>query len=296
MKSVSYDPTSIIAQEERSFSVFFSTLKGFCGEGIVKVFMVGTTPLILSQMTSGFNIALHLHNDEYFFDMNGFFDFHVNQGLDFIRPALTKEDKAKAFELIKRLHNGYRFIPKQEDGLFNSNRILYTLNAIQRLKYSNPFCTIDKILESLPQDENSSPTEATLFLIQRVVENKESILLEIFSGPIKTKIRSNFHLSLLNELNKDNTAIFSLIYYVGGLTYGHKSISSALVIPNEIAEREYIDRLYLMTKIDESLPSVCRNWIQTRDISNFCKLVSKYMKDFQFRDVTENETQSSAGN
>jgi hypothetical protein len=92
MNSVGYDPMGDVINQQKVFARFFATLKEYCDKGLTKVFMTGIIPIVLSHMTSGFNIAEYLHNLETFLRMNGFLKEDVKRGLEFIRPKLKPEE------------------------------------------------------------------------------------------------------------------------------------------------------------------------------------------------------------
>jgi hypothetical protein len=97
----------------------------------------------------------------------------------------------------------------------------------------------------------------------------------------------------LNSLqDKDPKPVLSLIYYFGGLTYSHNSPSpnTKLVIPNLLAEREFLDHLKTVIELEDTLFSICRQWIEDKDISHFCSyLTSNVLHKFQNRDVKVGE-------
>jgi hypothetical protein len=74
----------------------------------------------------------------------------------------------------------------------------------------------------------------------------------------------------------DERPIYSLIFYLGGLTYASNSPfpNTQLVIPNLLAETSFLNHLTKIVGSKNILSSICQEWIETKDISEFCQYLT----------------------
>jgi hypothetical protein len=194
------------------------------------------------------------------------------------------------------MYNGYRFHPKQEFGLFNPDLILYTLNRIQELKSLHSQFSIKEILDNIPKNSNNSPSQSTLTLLSGPLSKHNSSLLKFFGkSPIVMEdgVLPSFQLAELNNMkDQDERPIFSLIFYLGGLTYASNSPfpNTQLVIPNLLEETSFLNHLTKVIALKDDFSSICQQWIDSGDISEFCQcLTTQVFSEFQNRDVIGGE-------
>jgi hypothetical protein len=106
-------------QENQIFKSFFSVLKEACQSYNTKVFITGVTPLVLSELSSGFNIAFPLNLDINFCSMYGFTQEDVKR-LNIekyfkknIENKQVEELENLIFEKLWKENNGYCFAKKK---------------------------------------------------------------------------------------------------------------------------------------------------------------------------------------
>lgn len=95
---------------------FYEALKSGAGEGAIsRIFMTGVSPIMLDDMTSGFNIAKNITLDEAFSTSLGFTQGEVEAMMDYYwgfiqdEPENTPEKKEQALKDMKNYYNGYLF-------------------------------------------------------------------------------------------------------------------------------------------------------------------------------------------
>ena len=112
---------------------FFATLKGGAdrpGGGLERLFITGVSPVTMDDVTSGFNIGknISLHPD--FNEMVGFTAAEVRGLVEMYRDlGVFNQDPATALAIMGEWYNGYRFSEEAETDLYNSDMVLYYLDA-----------------------------------------------------------------------------------------------------------------------------------------------------------------------
>ncbi len=193
------------------FKELMKTVKSFVGLGIERVFVTGVTPVVLSDMTSGFNIA----TNAYFFpSLNGLCGFTEDEVGKLVAelhdsvesPAWSVED---ACGVLRTWYNGYRFAWQAEEAIYNPTLLLYFLLHIQQVG-SYPQLMLDK---NLSMDENKLRYVASLDTGRRkvfdIVEKEQPVEL--------WQLEERFTLADMIE-RQDADFLTSYLYYVGMLT------------------------------------------------------------------------------
>ncbi len=103
-------------------------------EGCSRIFMTGVSPVTMDDLTSGFNIAANLTQDEAFNAMAGFSEAEVEKMYsDFLGTGrFMAGDSAAIVKSIKPWYDGYCFAEEKigQECVFNSDMALYYLKAL----------------------------------------------------------------------------------------------------------------------------------------------------------------------
>ncbi|MDR3341710.1 MAG: ATP-binding protein, partial [Treponema sp.] len=207
---------------------FYEVLKDGTKSVVKRIFITGISPVMLNDLTSGFNIADNLTLDVQYNEMLGFTQDEVN--------AIMKKTGVNPEYInvnMEQYYNGYLFHQKGEYRVYNPAMVLYFFNQIQA--------------ENRPPkkivDDNNRTDYARL---QRLVQNDRNreTLLEIVKGNgIVANIASQFS---IDEMYNDDYFI-SLLFYMGLLTIDTAIEGDIrLKIPNYSIQTfywEYIERL-----------------------------------------------------
>lgn len=108
---------------------FFKVIKAGIGEGTIRTcFCTGVLPVIMDDLTSGYNIAEILTFKPVFLNMLGFTyeetKTYLRYVLDKYAPGASEERFEEIWQLIVNNYDGYRFSPVGER-LFNSTILTY---------------------------------------------------------------------------------------------------------------------------------------------------------------------------
>ncbi|HSN97164.1 MAG TPA: AAA family ATPase, partial [Candidatus Nanopelagicales bacterium] len=134
------DMYETIVQRTGFVRTFYATLKAGTASGAVgRIFITGVSPLLLDDLSSGFNIATNASQDRDLNALAGFTRADVEQALNEFfaaRPELSGQpefaDRGRLLEVLEANYDGYRFSPEARERVFNSDMVLYFLGEIAR--------------------------------------------------------------------------------------------------------------------------------------------------------------------
>ncbi|KPA15922.1 hypothetical protein MHK_003869 [Candidatus Magnetomorum sp. HK-1] len=286
-KTTEKDPYTLFVKKDGPLKTLFKALKSATsGDGFDKTFITGVSPVVMSDITSGYNIAKNKYLDLRFHRLCGFTSDEIKKCLQEIvsecdmAPDMTE----KAYDLMKTYYNGYRFCSDADEYLYNPTLSLYFLEALHN------YCKFPKKM----MDENLTVDTQKITYISNLPIG-ESMIVELGQNKSSIEIselKERFGIDdLLLDQSKDRHFIASYLYYVGALTLGGETVGGdlSLIIPNLAMKPLYIDRIRNMMLID---PMIRDNGIfsakqlyQKADIQPLCDfVVNHYFKILSNRD------------
>jgi hypothetical protein len=241
---------------------FYATLKAATGTGaLARMFITGVSPILLDDLSSGFNIIRHISQKPEFNTMAGFTRADVERAVDeFLaaRPALQNDprlgDRNRLLEEMERHYDGYRFSEDATERLFNSDLVLYFLAEIHSYgRYPRHMLDLNVRtdygrLQRIATLSGAAGAETRALL--------ETILTE-------EHIPSDLVEQFGSRTMQSREQLISLFYYMGMLTFGPRPPGAAvphLVIPNRVIRELQWEYLALAVKDQE------RIWIDTLDL------------------------------
>lgn len=209
------------------FRYFFNLLKGATGgqiSGLARLFITGVSPVTMDDVTSGFNIGTNISMDSRFSEMIGFTEDEVltlledYQAVDWLQLPIPS-----TLSLMREWYNDYRFGEEATTSMFNSDMVLYFLNAAEG-RTSLPLQLID---QNIRIDYNKLKH---LMAVDKRLNGNFSQLRKIAEdGGTTSHINPSFPLSQLT----DRENFISLLYYFGLLSMdGTANGRPLLKIPN----------------------------------------------------------------
>jgi hypothetical protein len=223
---------------------FYERLKVGTSYAVSRIFITGISPIMLNDMSSGFNIAFNLTLEEQYNEMLGFTHKEVLQlmsetGVD---PKFITVD-------LEYYYNGYKFNNRSENTVYNSNMVLFFFERVLRDKRP-PEHLID---DNLRTDYSR---------VERLIENENNrtaLLKIIRDGYIDADVVGQF--SMDRMYREDYFA--SLLLYMGLLTFdGYFEGVMRLKIPNYSIQTLYWEYLADIIAAD---PDVNIDTTQQRD-------------------------------
>lgn len=282
-----------LVKGEGMLKTIFKTIKNALeGRGLDRLFITGVSPLVLSDITSGFNIADNIYLLPELNDLCGFWEDEVSQIVEQVGQTcnLSAEQTASVLQMMRTFYDGYCFsyddnVNDARGGLYNPTLVLYFLKYFQRYcKYPR------KMLDSnLSMDSNKIAYIAQLPQGEQVIEQtlNEANPLTIF------ELGDRFSLKEMLQEHHDQTFMVSLLYYFGVITLTpERTISNKLTfrIPNLVIRKLYVERIHKMILPDflsrQEADRIVENFYTTGDIGSLCDYVMrKQFTVFNNRDL-----------
>ena len=194
---------------------FYETLKDNTEKVIDTIFITGITPIMLDDVTSGFNISNNLSNDLRYSEILGFTEDEVEFLIDECDIDRTKITIDRKF-----LYNGYLFHQDAENKLYNPSMVLYILYKTN--------VTVGEIKELI--DDNLKTDYGRVKQLLKKAENLNDLEYIIERTQIHAEVINRFSIDKIHESKN----FLSLLYYMGLVTIakGEKSGEALLKIPN----------------------------------------------------------------
>ena len=255
-----------LLQGEGVLKTLFKAIKGNL-RGEDRVFITGVSPVVMSDMTSGYNVAEDIYLKAGFNDLCGFTESEIAAVLERLSTEATDKTwtPAAALELMRAFYNGYGFCEEGLDKVYNPTLSLYFLKTLESEGRYPP-----RML-----DENLAMDRGKLAYIAELPHGEDLIAqaLDGESGFVIPQLAQRFGVADVLVATKDQPFMASLLYYFGVLTLTGRTdfLDIILNIPNLAARSLYVERLqerWLSRYEDRtSLPQLRRQVFQTGELA-----------------------------
>ena len=217
----------------------FKNVKASMDQGIARVFITGVSPIVLSDVTSGYNISESLSLRHDLFDLCGFREDEVQALLQAVvtQCGLSTTQAAEALTIMRTFYNGSRFVYEDVPLLYNPTQVFYFLKYFQRE------CSYPRQL----LDSNLAPDFQKLSYISQRANGARLIAdaLNEQQPPTVVALADRFGLRQMLAETKSTTLLASLLYYLGALTLSGETETGELIlrVPNLAMRKLYVERL-----------------------------------------------------
>lgn len=213
---------------------FFASLKDSATNGpIGRIFVTGVTSIDLDSLTSGFNIAENITNDENFTAMFGFSEDELR---NLVLQLVDLEKHGKTLdEVISRMKEwfkGYSFNPDVEETVFNPSMCLHYLSSIadfgkepENMLDPSVANSLDKIKALLSLGEKDTVRE----IVEKAIKHEPIY----FRGNLKP-------LKLTRESPIEKEELLSALVYMGYLTFATGN-PEQLIVPNRAIASQFFE-------------------------------------------------------
>jgi len=243
-----------LVHSDGPFKYLFKWVKGLmAGAGLDRLFITGVSPMVMSDVTSGMNVADNVYLTPELNTLCGFTDEDVRDLLERLHdermatasgsgttaPPWTVDE---ACAMLRDWYNGYRFTPTAEveavTAVYNPTLVLYFLTRLERY---------DAYPEQM-LDANLAADEGKLDYLAKFAAGRDAVVDMIRKGkPLEvTQLRDRFSLAdLLDPSAQDMSSIGAYLYYFGMVTLAGKTSRRTwlLATPNEVVRGLYIERI-----------------------------------------------------
>lgn len=272
---------------EGILKTLFKTIKGCVSEGkIGRVFITGVSPVVMSDMTSGYNVATSIYLDNEFNSLCGLTSSELQGVVETViaecqQPVATAET---TLETMRVFYNGYRFCyDTTQERVYNPTLCFYFLRHFQR-NCQPP----EKILDgNLAMDAGKIAYIASQpggnAVIHKVLDEQNTLLME--------SLAEKFGVEALQSTVQGEWFMVSLMYFFGVLTItGRGSIGElAFGVPNLVIRRLYVeelrDRTLPAAQDTDTVRHLASQFYRTADLQPLVDFMeSKYFAVFNNRD------------
>ena len=276
-----------LVHDEGILRTLFKAIKSSTsGSMFDRVFITGVSPVVLSDITSGYNIAENIYFEPEFNDLCGFREKEVREVIEQIVHGCDfgTEKTDEALYLMKTYYNGYLFAFGLDEYIYNPTLCLYFFKQFQEM------CSYPR--EML--DDNLATDESKLEYIAQLSKGRDLLidLTQKAHETVVSKISKRFGIKeMLSDNSKDNTFLVSFLYYFGVLTLAGETddLKVKLKVPNMVIRSLYVERVQQMllpdpgTRDDGKLAA--EKVYQKGDIKPLCDFVeNRYFTVFKNRD------------
>jgi hypothetical protein len=265
-------------------TVFKVVKAASAGRGLDKVFITGVSPVVMSDMTSGYNVAKNIYFEPEFHDLCGFTEAEVLTVLQQIVQTcqLPAAKVTEALDFMRTLYNGYGFTRQPPSLVYNPTMSLYFFEQFQKTCGYPP----------QPLDSNLAMDANKLAYISRLSKGGQFILDALTNAtPVSvTQLEDRFSVERLWHPKTDNKFLGSLLYYFGVLTLGGTDELGKLIlkIPNLVVRHLYVERLQelLLPTFDDSqaVEQVAERFYATGNLQPVCEFIETRFRVFDNRD------------
>ncbi|GHT18270.1 hypothetical protein AGMMS4957_00200 [Bacteroidia bacterium] len=245
---------------------FYERLKNAAKSSIVnRTFITGISPVMLDDLTSGYNIAIVLTMEPKYNEMMGF----TQEEVEWLMRETGVDPKYINIDM-PAYYDGYLFHKDGAHSVYNPAMVLYFFEQI--ISRQQPPENI--------VDLNMQIDYGRLRRLFKNESNRETLLKIVKEGGIVSELLQKFPIDML----EDDTQFVSLLFYMGLLTIKGSSLNQIrLEIPNFSVKTMYWDYIVRMTREASPLMTIQSQPLNESiiaaamegDITRFIEYVSK---------------------
>lgn len=231
---------SSILHGEGFVKVFYKALKDATMDNFTRIFMTGVSPIMLDDLTSGFNITRNYTLDEKLNAMLGFTRKELSWIMDQV-DLNNEELRKKICKDMTEYYNGYKFNENCES-VFNPDMAMYFLDGY--LAYNR-----------YPKEMIDNNVKTDYGKVNQLAYNfndREALEEIMTTGETSTILVDRFN---INTMYSEKENFKSLLFYLGMLTIkGQGPSGTVLKIPNYVIKTIYWEQYFQKVSSDYNIP------------------------------------------
>ena len=265
----------------------FKIVKGSVAEGSIRrVFITGVSPLVLADMTSGYNVATDISLMPRFNTLCGITQPELGELVTGVLQHCGQDENQRdgLLQTLKQFYNGYRFCDQlTKPLLYNPILCFYFLRHYQD-ECKAPRQTLDgNLMMDAARIRYLASQPSGTGVVERILDEESTITLDV--------LENRFGVEKLTDLQQDESYLLSLLYYFGVLTIVDTDILGKLTlgIPNLVTRALYVDelrqRILPAPKDRIAVANMAEKFYQSADLQPLADyLEQKYFAAFSNRD------------
>ncbi|MBL0699537.1 MAG: AAA family ATPase [Desulfosarcina sp.] len=276
-----------LVHDEGPLRTFFKAVKASTsGSMFDRVFITGVSPVVMSDITSGYNIAKNIYFEPEFNDLCGFKQDEIENVLTEIvdKCGFEKKKIRESVNLMQTYYDGYTFSHVADEHIYNPTLCLYFFEQFEKR------CVYPR--EML--DDNLAMDESKLEYIAQIPKGRDLLmsLMENKQQVVASRISKRFGIKeMLTDKSRDNTFLASFLYYFGVLTIAGdtEDLEVILKVPNLVMKSLYVERIRKMLlpepEDSDDGKDAAKLVYQKGKMAPLCKFMEeRYFKVFHNRD------------
>ena len=233
-----------LVYEEGPLRTLFKAIKSSTAQSLFdRIFITGVSPVVMSDITSGYNIAKNIYLNSDFNDLCGFTHAEVGNIVESAAKTCGFEADgiSGVLDMIRTWYNGYTFAIGADEAVYNPTLTLYFADV-----FSETCAFPRKML-----DANLAMDAAKLEFISKL-PNGGQLLLNLVREDRQVAIAEpadRFGIrEMLSAESKDHAFMVSFLYYFGVLTIRGLTETGEIemAVPNLVMRKLYVERLQKM--------------------------------------------------
>ncbi|SUY47155.1 putative AAA-ATPase [Clostridium putrefaciens] len=267
-----------ILHGEGFVKVFYKALKDATMDNFNRIFMTGVSPIMLDDLTSGFNITRNYTLDENLNAMMGFTRDELSLIMDEVNIK-TPELRKKICSDMTTYYDGYRF-NENSNSVFNPDMSMYFLdNYLAYNRYPKEMI-----------DNNVKTDYGKVNQLAYNFNDREALDEIMTKGETSTMLVDRFNIHTMYSI-KENFK--SLLFYLGMLSIKDQGpLGTVLKVPNYVIKTIYWEQYF--QKINEEYNiqvqdiRIAVNEMRTHgNIEPLVKLIQGILEDLSNRDLIQ---------
>ncbi|MDL1964159.1 MAG: AAA family ATPase [Deltaproteobacteria bacterium] len=276
-----------LVYDEGPLRTFFKVVKSSTsGSMFDRVFITGVSPVVMSDITSGYNIAENIYFEPEFNDLCGFKQDEIEDALKKLvdKCGFEKEKIQEPVNLMQTYYNGYTFSHAADERIYNPTLSLYFFKQFEKT------CGYPRKM----LDSNLAVDESKLEYIANIPRGRDLLmnLVQKDQGVVISDIEDRFGIKdMLTDKSKDNKFLVSFLYYFGVLTIAGdtEDLKVILKVPNLVMLGLYVKRIQNMLLPEpedrDDGRDVAELVYQKGEMAPLCRFMEeRYFKVFHNRD------------
>ncbi|MBK1619896.1 AAA family ATPase [Lamprobacter modestohalophilus] len=255
------------------------------GAGIDRVFITGVSPVVLADISSGYNVSENLSLDARFIDLCGFTEAEIIAVIDQLAAEQGRDHtwSERMLATMRTWYNGYRFGYEPGPGLYNPTLALYFFKHLAT--------TGQPPREML--DSNLAMDRNRIDFVARQPHGQALIgaALDPEHPPVIASLAHRFGVEDMRRAPKDAPFLGSLLYFLGALTLKDQDAMGRLVmgVPNLVIRKLYVekfrDQLFPEYPERESLRAAAEGFYSSGEIAPLIEVLeANHLRVFDNRD------------
>jgi hypothetical protein len=273
---------------EGAIKTLFKAVKNAAeGRGLERVFITGVSPVVLADITSGYNVVEDISRAPEYADLCGFHEAEIRSVLNQViaECGLPPAQADEALDLMRTFYNGFNFSLEPADGqIYNPTLALdFFKHLAERCGYPE-----EMLDNNLAMDRNRIEYIARLHHGEALV----SAALDSAHPLSVGRLEQRFGVERMLRAPQTEGFLASLMYFFGVLTYSGRDPLGKLQlgIPNLVVRKLYVERIQEALlpgyDLDRERRAVSDCFYSTGDVAPLCDFIEqRYLPVFDDRDL-----------